>query len=107
MILFFIGDRYLFVQSREGVRKEEEEAGWNDDVRMSSCTPSLMLLLQVMSFNLRVYIKLIRRRRSWDRIQCFLNKVHCFESVGNQKIKVVARRSLHYHIIPNEKQETN
>lgn len=33
MILFFIGDRYLFVQSREGVCTEEEEAGWNDDVR--------------------------------------------------------------------------
>lgn len=33
MILFFIGDRYLFVQSREGVCKEEEEAGWNEDVK--------------------------------------------------------------------------
>lgn len=46
-------DRYLFVQSQEGVQGEREEAGWNDDVRglnvtvMSSYTASMLLLLGV------------------------------------------------------------
>lgn len=101
MILFFIGDRYLFVQSREGVCKEEEEAGWNDDVRRLSVLMHTLPaaasedLHEVMSFNLHVYLKLLCRRRNWDCIQCVLNKVHCFQSVCKQNIKVIARRSLH------------
>lgn len=96
MILFFIGDRYLFVQSREGVCKEEEEAGWNDDVRRLSVLMHTLPaaaaaaaskdLHEVMSFNLHVYLKLRCRRRNWDCIQCVLNKVHCFQSVCNQNI---------------------
>lgn len=103
MILFFIGDRYLFVQSREGVCKEEEEAGWNDDVRrrnvlmhtLSDAAAGSEDLHELMSFNLHVYRKLICRRRNWDFIQCVLNNFHHFQSVCNQNIKVVARRSLH------------
>lgn len=44
-------DRYLFVQSLEGVCREREEAGRNDDVRglnvavLSSYTACLVLLL--------------------------------------------------------------
>lgn len=88
MILFFIGDRYLFVQSREGVCKEEEEAGWNDDAKrlnvlmhtLSAAAAAAAAtasedLQRVMLFNLHVYIKLKCRRRYWDYIQCVLNKV--------------------------------
>lgn len=73
MILFFTGDRYLFVQSREGVCKEDEEAGWNDDVRRLNVLMHTLSdaaasedLHRVMSFNLHVYIGLICRRRNWD-----------------------------------------
>lgn len=83
--------------------KEEEEAGWNDDVRrlnvlmhtLSGAAAGSEDLHEAMSFNLHVYRKLIGRRRNWDCIQCVLNKVHHFQSVCKQNIKVVARCSLH------------